>query len=480
MTNISGTQTLCISGAFCVHGMYIKEADLPVAGTYSIVVSATTNNAYIAAGASSYAGVDQTTPTSGGATCGTTNNNAPTCDVTSAAGDLAVAMVGWRNTTTMSVNGGETQDFNTGGHTFPTGSIAAAREAGATTVNFLWSQSASSSWKIAVASLKANAGPTATPTLTSTQTSTASPTSTATPTVTFTPTGCANTVPLVAVATGPQGSTTEVASFSFNAAINAGSNRIMVVWVISSSTTGAHTTTAQYNGLDMQTIGGTGFGGTGANVKRRQGFYLVEPNLPGSGSYAVVITAITNTAYITGAAVQMYNVNQSTPVSGGNGASGSSGSPSLDISSGTTSIVTDMMGWTQLSSTATVGAGQTQQTNRVDDLPLMSLATSTETGAATTTMSWTLSNSNSWSMGAVSILGTCAIATPTLTPTNTPTTTATATNTRTPTNTFTPSNTPNVTDTPTPTITPTPRCDNRYVVQPLDCLAVPISTPPQP
>ncbi len=481
MTNISGTQTLCISGAFCVHGMFIKEADLPAAGTYSIVVTATTNNAYLAAGASSYTGVDQTTPTSGGTTCGTTTSAAPTCDVTSASGDLAIGMLAWRVAIAASVNGGETQDFNSGGNANPTPSIAAAREAGATSVNFLWSfPGGGTAWKIAMASLKAAAGPTATPTLTASPTSTASPTPTGTATVTLTPTGCASTVPLVAVATGPQGSTTEVSSFSFNAAVNPGSNRILVVWVISSSTTGAHTITVQYNGLDMQAISGTSFGGTGANVKRRQGFYLVEPNLPFSGTFAVVVTAVTNTAYITAAAIQMYNVNQSTPVSGGNGNSGVSAAPTVDITSGTTSIVSDMMGWTQIGATATVGPGQTQQTNRVDNTPMLSLASSTETGATTTTMSWTLSAGNSWNMGGVSILGTCAIATPTLTPTNTPTSTATATNTPTYTSTKTFTNTPNVTNTPTPSITPTPRCDNRYVVQPLDCVAKPISTPPQP
>lgn len=136
---------------------YIKEANLPAAGTYNCVVTSGTNNSYMTGNVVSYFNVDQTTPLSGNVYA-TGSDSAPQATITSAAGDLGVNAVCWRTTSSVhSVNGGETQRFNDNEASVTIPSIAYSEEAGATSLQLLWSNTSSTPWKLNANSLKAAA-----------------------------------------------------------------------------------------------------------------------------------------------------------------------------------------------------------------------------------------------------------------------------------------------------------------------------------
>lgn len=150
----------------------------PAIGAHSLVVSRPGNNlGDITIGAVGYLGVDQTTPTG---TLGSAQNNnaAPAVSVSSASGEVAVAVLSYERAW---VSGGKVLWFDESDEF-----LIGDEKPGAATTTFSWTTSSGGAWAAVAIPLKPAAIPTATPT--STPTPTITPTFTSTPTVTPTPT----------------------------------------------------------------------------------------------------------------------------------------------------------------------------------------------------------------------------------------------------------------------------------------------------
>jgi len=119
---------------------------------------------------------------------------------------------------------------------------------------------------------------------------------------------------------------------------------------------------------------------------------------PDTGSAYTVAVTLASDAYLHAQAISATGVDQTTPFGTPNTATGSSSGPAtVDISAATDDLVVDgYSGYPE----PTVGAGQT---SRVKDQITSDIwyGSSTEAGATTVTMSWTLSYSDAWTIGGV-------------------------------------------------------------------------------
>jgi hypothetical protein len=122
----------------------------PATGTHNVVVTTTNSTDALASCASSYNDVDTTTP-HGTAATATGTTNTPTVNVSSAAGELVVDVVGVRDTTLTAC--GQTQRGNVN-DTGPNIANGAADAAGAASVTMSWTAGAATAWGIIGVSLK--------------------------------------------------------------------------------------------------------------------------------------------------------------------------------------------------------------------------------------------------------------------------------------------------------------------------------------
>jgi uncharacterized repeat protein (TIGR01451 family) len=275
-------------------------------------------------------------------------------------------------------------------------------------------------------------------------------------------------VPLPAITTDPTSSaftSSAALSLSWSHTIGAGSNRLLLVGVsINAGTTVSSVT------WGAQALALVGAQNGQATQSRSEIWSLVAP-ASGTGTITVNMSA----AAVFGAGGASFSgVDQTTPLGTFVSAGNNSTTPTVTVTSAAGELVFDTLAARGDSLTATVGAGQTQLWNYTTGSSPNDVigASSTEPGAASVTMSWTLAIGRSWALGAVPIRPTLPTPTPTFTLTTTPTSTFTASRTptftpsltptftstntltpsRTPTLTFTPSNTPS--NTPTNTFTP--------------------------
>lgn len=124
---------------------------------------------------------------------------------------------------------------------------------------------------------------------------------------------------------------------------------------------------------------------------------------PSTGANNVQITTTPGVATeLTGGAVSFTDCHQTTPYGTAVTASGTSTTPSVNVSSAATEIVLDNLSILH-NGTLTVGAGQTEQWNAIGSGGFAKYAGSRETGAATTTMSWSNSTSQAWAISAVPV-----------------------------------------------------------------------------
>jgi len=241
------------------------------------------------------------------------------------------------------------------------------------------------------------------------------------------------------------------ATHTWSHTVGAGSNRVLVVGV--SNRDGTRTvSTVTYGGVALTRIGLQNGAGTANRVE------LWRLIAPATGTANIIVTLSGSTETVAGA-VSYTGVDQTTPFGTFASASGTSTAPSVAVTSASGEVVMDVVAANGDSDGATVGTGQTQRWNDFTGTGGGDIhgAGSTEPGAASVTMAWTLVASKAWAIGAVPVKpATCP--TPTSTPTNTPTNTATPTVTNTPTHT--PTFTPTSTPTQTPTATPTPTNTN--------------------
>lgn len=168
----------------------------------------------------------------------------------------------------------------------------------------------------------------------------------------------------------------------------AGTNRILIVG-IGYDPRGASVTGVTYGGQPLTLVGGIS-----ATSSRVELWRIVAPL---SGPNNVVVSGTGAKEKIAGA-TSWTGVHQTTPLGTAAFATGTSITPSVGVASATGEVVVDTVMIVDTAS-LTVGVGQTQRWN--GPLGDYKGGGSSALGAAATTMSWTLSGSFTWSIGAV-------------------------------------------------------------------------------
>src|SRR3989442_7436342 len=174
--------------------------------------------------------------------------------------------------------------------------------------------------------------------------------------------------------------------------VAAGSNGLLIVGVSTGDAVTTHNTVT-YNTVPMTKISEV----TGAS-DRVSIWTLVNP-ATGTKSVVVTLSAATN---VKGGATSWTNVNQTTPVGTAATNTGSSNFPSVTVASAAEEVVHDTIGANADTDegAVTADAGQTERWNiRTTHTG----AGSTEVGAASVTMSWTMVKNTSWAIVGVPI-----------------------------------------------------------------------------
>lgn len=188
-------------------------------------------------------------------------------------------------------------------------------------------------------------------------------------------------------------------SFTFAHTVGVGMDRVMIIGV-SVFNANKTVTSLTYNGVALTRLGFLD-GGTGSNDRRMEMWRMINPPV---GTANVSVTFSTSAKTVIGVA-SFFGVNTTTP----NGAfvsnEANTNLATLNVPSATGELVIDCMAVQGNAATATVGAGQFQLWNdysRNNGGAVVGCA-STEPGAATVNMSWSLSSADYWVIGAVSL-----------------------------------------------------------------------------
>lgn len=193
----------------------------------------------------------------------------------------------------------------------------------------------------------------------------------------------------------PGNSSTEGATSLTFAYTCAGANRLLCVGVAIYNGNGTEVTGVTYNGVAMTSAGSV----LGSAADEVTIWYLVAP---ATGSNNVVVSFDNAVSGAVAGAINFTNVHQTTPTGSFVSATGTSTAPSVNASSESGGMVLDVLGVAP-SKTATVGAGQTERWNVATSGNVERGCGSTEPGAASVTMSWSLNASDAWAIGALPI-----------------------------------------------------------------------------
>lgn len=182
-----------------------------------------------------------------------------------------------------------------------------------------------------------------------------------------------------------------------------GTERLLVVITsVNSFPTSPNVTGVTYNGVALTEM--TGFGGlyndAGLDV-RLQGWFLIAPD---TGANTVAVTWSAGTGDRAMIAASFNGVHQSTPLSNGTNTTGTSTSPSINVSSAANNLVLAGFGVGQ--PTITEGGGQTNRNEQENINFASALGVSTEPGGASVALEYTFGsggNGDKWSFGGISI-----------------------------------------------------------------------------
>src|SRR5881296_515947 len=177
-------------------------------------------------------------------------------------------------------------------------------------------------------------------------------------------------------------------TFSFNHAVGSGANRLLIVGVTDDNNRGVPSAT--YNAVAMTAIGSKSNGNLLVSM-----FRMVNPP---SGTFAVKVTWGGGNNVGEVGAISFTGVDQTTPLGTFVTASASTTTPTVNVTSAAGELVVDTVGAT--GGTLTVDASQAQRWNLTQTVRG---GGSTEAGAATVTMSWSLGTSNAWATIAVPV-----------------------------------------------------------------------------
>lgn len=181
--------------------------------------------------------------------------------------------------------------------------------------------------------------------------------------------------------------------------VGLGNDACLVVGV-SIFTANKSVTSVTYAGQPLTPVGARN-GGSGANARRMEIWYLVSPPV---GTADVVVT-MSNGAKLVAGAASFFGVDPLDPLGTFVSAEGDDAAPTVTLASGAGEMVIDCVAVKGNADPVTTGAGQTRLWNDVTRTNGGNIigAGSTEPGAASTTMSWTLGASEYWVIGAVAM-----------------------------------------------------------------------------
>ena len=195
------------------------------------------------------------------------------------------------------------------------------------------------------------------------------------------------------------GSANGVSSITISHVVGTGTDRILLVGASTDPVDMTPVPTATYNGVSMTAVPS---GLVAAGINRAQWFYLLNP---ASGTHDIVISWTGGNSYIVAGGISFSGVSQSNPLGTAATNSGTSTTASVDVTSSSTAVVVDCLAFDRTgTTTATCDASQTQQWNIAVTADKRGAA-STKSGASTTTMSWTLSNSRAFCIVGVGVNG---------------------------------------------------------------------------
>lgn len=151
-----------------------------------------------------------------------------------------------------------------------------------------------------------------------------------------------------------------------------------------------------YNGVALTAVPG---GATTNGQYWITAYYLIAPDV---GTYNIVVTVSGNVFDFGAGAISYNDVHQTVPLGTAVTATGTGTTPTVTVSSAADELVDDGLVIIH-GGTLSVGAGQTQRWNAIATSGFIKYAGSTEVGAASTTMSWSNSSSQTWAIVAVPI-----------------------------------------------------------------------------
>ena len=155
-------------------------------------------------------------------------------------------------------------------------------------------------------------------------------------------------------------------------------------------------TSVTYNGVALTAVPS---GSTNNGQYYITAYYLIAPD---AGTYDIVVTVSGNVFDFGAGATSYTDAHQTTPLGTAVTATGTSTTPSVTVSSAADELVDDGLVIIH-GGTLSVGVGQTQRWNAIASSGYIKYAGSTEGGAASTTMSWSNSSSQTWAIVAVPI-----------------------------------------------------------------------------
>ena len=151
-----------------------------------------------------------------------------------------------------------------------------------------------------------------------------------------------------------------------------------------------------YNGVALTAVPS---GSTNNGQYYITAYYLIAPD---TGTHDIVVTVSGSVFDFGAGAISYTDAHQTTPLGTAVTATGTSTTPSVTVSSAADELVDDGLVIIH-GGTLSVGAGQTQRWNAIATSGFIKYAGSTEGGAASTTMSWSNSSSQTWAIVAVPI-----------------------------------------------------------------------------
>jgi hypothetical protein len=176
-----------------------------------------------------------------------------------------------------------------------------------------------------------------------------------------------------------------------------GSDRILIVGVSIRNESSETVSTVTYGTGNLTFVGSA----TNGTLSRAEIWQLVNP---ATGTNTVTVTLSGNSKFVGGAAT-FTGVHQTTPLGTFASATGNSTTPSVNVTSAEGEAVVDTLAQRNSATTAAADSSQTERWNAVTsggtNATNVRGAGSTEPGAGTVTMSWTLTSSRPWAIGAV-------------------------------------------------------------------------------